>query len=124
MKNINKNNLKQIEIYSEPQDINYIICKVNQDRIAKCGYYNGTKEGWILKLEKVKNYKYVLCVVNSIVKKVYEVDSWQQCKNSRRIKFNGKEASQEISSVFLEKRIPDIYRKKGCANPVQYKKEQ
>ena len=110
-----------MKIYNEPADIDYIICKVKQNRVNKHGYYDATREGWVLKLEKAKNYKYVLAVVKGIVKEVFEVESWEQ-STSKRIEFNGKIAQENIRKFFIGKKIPEKYRKRGCANPVQYKK--
>ena len=110
--------------YDEPKDINYIIFKINQERInnENNDYYKATRSAWLLDKNTAEKYQYALCVVDSIVKKVYKIDSWQKSENSKRIEFNGNEASEEISALFLEKRIPEKYRKRGCANPVLYKK--
>jgi len=39
-----------------------------------------------------------------------------------RFEFFGKEASDDIKMLFLNKRIPENYRKKGMASPVLYHK--
>lgn len=109
--------------YEEPKDIDYIIFKISQERIDNEGIYNATRSAWVLDKNKAEKYKYALCVVDGIVKGVFEVDSWQTNINEpKRIEFNGKEAPDTISSIFLEKRIPEKYRQKGQANPALYKK--
>ncbi len=37
-----------------------------------------------------------------------------------RLGFVGREAPEEIKSLYVGKRIPDEYRKRGAANPVKY----
>lgn len=109
--------------YEEPKNIDYIIFKVSQERIDNEGIYNATRSAWVLDKNKAEKYKYALCVVDGIVKGVFEIDFWQNNINEpKRIEFNGKKASKEISSIFLEKRIPEKYRQKGQANPALYKK--
>ena len=37
-----------------------------------------------------------------------------------RYGFNGYEAPDEIESMYVNKRVPDEYRKPGSANPIRY----
>lgn len=57
--------------YEEPKDINYIIFKINQERIndENNDFYKATRSAWILDKNTAEKYKYALCVVDSIVKK-------------------------------------------------------
>ncbi|NLI94408.1 MAG: hypothetical protein GX350_01170, partial [Erysipelotrichaceae bacterium] len=86
--------------------------------------YEATRQSWVVDFNRVKNYKYVLSVANTVVKKVYEVESWQLTPNSNRKHFIGKEAPKEVSEIFINKRIPDKFTGKGMANPVLYSHKQ
>lgn len=83
--------------------------------------YETVRSAWKLSLDKVKKYKYVLAVVDGIVKKVFEVDNWHYANGiSGRVEFDGKEANESIANIFLNKRIPARFRKKGQASPALY----
>ena len=58
----------------------------------------------------------VAAVVNGVIKKVYRVDRWYYVPERDRYAFEG----VEIDSKYLNKRIPDEYRKKGMAFPTIY----
>lgn len=83
--------------------------------------YETTRSAWKVDPNKAKNYPYVLSVTDGIVKAVYKVHEWHYCNgNSGRAEFTGEEAELEISNIFLNKKIPEKYRKKGNANPTLY----
>ena len=67
-----------------------------------------------------KKYKFVIGSINGIV-----VGCYQNCKGRKdesgiRIKFEGEDADKEFSKKYLGKRIPDVFRQKGAANPCTY----
>lgn len=106
----------------------FIIIKVRQEIVNERNesHYEACRWAWKVSLEKVKAYKYVLCVVNGIVERVFEVEKWQQSKREgleSRYEFIGKVAPQEICVLFVNQRIPEHYRKKGNASPVCYSKK-
>ncbi len=101
----------------------FILIKIKQETADEYTIYEATRKSWVLRLEKAKKYPIVLSVINGIVRKVYEVDKWYvEPTNSKRICFDGKEASVHISEQYINKRIPEEFRKKGAANPAQYSK--
>ena len=110
--------LFSITEYSEPKE-KYIIIKTTTNAIASNGgLYEATRRAWRGNLEKAKKYKYVLSVVNGIVREVYEANWYQY--NPDRIAFDGEVSHDPISSL-KGKLIPKKYRKKGNANPFLYK---
>ena len=122
-----------IETYIEPEDLDYILIKTSYSKIEYCQecnsektteecIYEATRSAWKLSFSKVKNYKYVLGVINGIVKGVYEVDEWKKNEERQRVEFEGHDAPEHIKKYFINKRIPDKYVKKGSANPALYKK--
>ncbi len=111
------------EVYEEP-DLKYIIIKIN-DRVLQernNDIYETVRSAWKVKLAKVKEYKYCLAVLNGVVKNVYMIENWQPDHRGRegRYEFNGQEAPKDIRLLFINKRIPENYRKKGMASPVLY----
>lgn len=107
--------------YQEPKE-DYIIIKTSKGAIEANGsLYEATRRSWKADINKAKKYKYVLSVINGIVKEVYFVDNWYP--DGDRIAFEGKETNDKISSL-KETLIPAKYRKKGMASPFLYKKKQ
>ena len=83
--------------------------------------YATVRSAWKLNVNKAKEYPYVLGVVNGIVKGVYKAKQWNQAPGEKgRIEFTGTEAPNEIKELFMEKRIPEKFRRKGNANPALY----
>lgn len=82
-----------------------------------------TKGNWRISESKAKKYKYVLCVIDGIVREVYEVEKWNKHPDEfGRYYFSGKVASLEIQKIFKSLKIPSKYRKKGSASPILYYK--
>lgn len=107
--------------YNEPEE-DYVIIKTSIKAIeANGGLYEATRRSWNAKLDKAKKYKYVLSVINSIVKEVYYVDEWYSL--GERIAFNGRIAEGPMTAL-KEQLIPAKYRKKGLANPFLYKENK
>ena len=112
-----------LETYEEPNNIKYIIIKTTPDRInndCNGSLYDAVRYSWKVSKNRVDKIRYVLGVVNGIVKEIYEVEKWQLADNEVRYEFIGHVAPEEIRSIFKDKRIPEKYSKKGSANPIQY----
>lgn len=100
----------------------YIIIKVKEYWLnQRNDRYDTTRSAWKLDPNKAKNYPYVLSVTNGIVHEVYKVNEWHYC-NGRdgRSEFTGEVAEQKIRNIFIDKKIPEKYRKKGQASPFLY----
>ena len=105
--------------YTEPEE-DYIIIKTSKGAIEANGsLYEATRRSWKADINRANKYKYVLSVINGIVKEVYIVDKWYL--DGDRIAFEGRETNDNISSL-KETLIPAKYRKKGMASPFLYKK--
>ena len=112
------------EEFIEPDNLDYVIIKTKISTIENNGsLYEATRRAWHLSLEKVKSYPYVLSTINGVVEEVYEVDNWYESEEMNRVEFNGHVAPECVRSLFIDKKIPGIYRKKGSANPALYKRK-
>ena len=111
------------EEYTEP-DLKYIIIKINNRVLEERNnnIYETVRSAWKVNANKVKNYKYALAVLNGVVKNVFEIDGWQGDHRARNGRYEcyGTEASNDVKELFINKRIPKKYRKKGMASPVLY----
>jgi hypothetical protein len=84
--------------------------------------YYAVRHCWRVKLETVSSYKYVLGVVAGVVKAAYEVEYWNFVEEKGRYEFFGHLAPEEISRLFINKEIPERFKKPGLASPVLYSK--
>ena len=112
-------------IYEEP-DFDYVIIKTTITKIRECGgnIYEATRRAWKVG-ERIKQYKYVLSVVNKVVQAVYAVDNWRIVESSEakgRYEFFGSEVTGKNFDSLIGKTIPAKYRVMGMASPVVYKK--
>ena len=100
----------------------FMIIKIKQEFLDKNNgdLYKTCRYAWRITLKRAEPIKYVLCVMNGIVKRVFEVEKWQKADIERRYEFIGKEAPQNIQKQFINKRIPERFRRKGMASPVCY----
>jgi hypothetical protein len=127
MKNLN-------DIFVEPDNVeDFMIIKVKQEVVEeRHGRYEATRYSWKLKLEEAQKRSYVLSVTNGIVRAIYKVSHWEYVTRDNykykrdigRIMFEGVEVTDKaICDRFLNKMIPEKYRKKGMASPTLYCKK-
>ncbi len=112
-------------IYEEP-DFDYVIIKTTYDKVRECGgnLYEATRYAWRAG-ERIKQYKYVLSVINKVVQAVYVVDNWHMVESGEakgRYEFFGSEATGSNFDNLIGKTIPAKYRVMGMASPIVYKK--
>ncbi len=99
----------------------FLIIKVSRLSLAEADRYTCTRSAWKVDINKARKTPYVLSVTDGIVYAVYQAERWNNVAPGR-YEFFGKEAPDEIARLFLNRRIPEKYRKKGLANPVLYSK--
>ena len=104
----------------------FILIKINDYNIAKNGgvendgIYKAVRWCWKIKPSRANKYPYVLAVRYGIVVGVYQINDngWKKIDNSERAYFDGTEAPKEIKDIFLNKKIPERFRKRQ--NPASY----
>lgn len=108
------------EYEDSPDNPKYMIIKVKNYWLSqRADRYETTRSAWKLDINKVAKYPYVLSVTGGIVKEVYKVSEWHNADSSRngRIEFTGTVAEDDVRNIFINKKTPEKYRKKGQANP-------
>ena len=111
------------DVFQDRDDMSYMIIKVKKEVVDSNdgNLYETVRRAWRLNLKKASRFKTVLSAVNGIVRGVYKVDRWQLSDvENGRVEFVGEDAPDEMRTYFLNKRIPEQYRKKGMASPVLY----
>jgi len=117
-------NLSLKEYEDNPSNPDYMIIKIKDYWLSRNGYsiYETVRSAWKLNIEKARKYKYVLAVIGGIVREVFEVFEWHKTSTGDRCEFTGKQAESKIRNIFINKRIPSKYKKRGQASPVLYSK--
>ncbi len=90
--------------------------------IESDGIYRTVRGYWKINPKRANKYPYVLAVRYGIVVGVYKINEngWKKADNSDRAYFDGVEAPKEIQDIFLNKKTPERFKKKGRANPASY----
>ncbi|EXJ22518.1 hypothetical protein ADIAL_2104 [Alkalibacterium sp. AK22] len=92
--------------------------------------YDATRFAWKISKAKSEKVEYVLAVMQGIIIGVFVPTEWKAAtldnfpefnfEEPKRIGFVGHEADSSIKELYLRKRVPVKYRKKGAANPIKY----
>lgn len=114
-------NLKKIEEFDEEDKVLVIKIKENDT-----DYYEQGRKYWVLNLDRARQAKTAVIVVNGEVKCAVRIDenSWEEMPGypedySGKKRYGFKGIILE-NSKYLHHLIPDTYMKKGNANPIQY----
>lgn len=108
-----------------------LIIIVNKSVEERDGLYDAVRYAWRIGKKKAQEAEIVLAVVKGIIKGVYVPLQWLEAKPENfpglgevavegRLGFIGREASADVKNIYMNKRIPDEYRRRGAANPIRY----
>lgn len=120
-----------IERYSaEPAVFEHRAILINVNRSAtETSLYEATRYAWKISKQKAEKAEVVLAVQQGLIIGAFVADRWLEAAAENfpghesvpgRLGFIGREASAELHRLYVRKRIPDSYRKKGAANPIKY----
>lgn len=91
--------------------------------------YDATRYCWKLSRLRAEEAEIVLAAVKGIIKAAFIPKEWLEATAENfpgtedipgRLGFIGEKAPEEIAKLYINKRIPDEYRKRGASNPVRY----
>lgn len=110
------------EEFEDQQELKYCIIKINDNVLNERGsIYETVRKHWKVNLTRVQKIPYVLACHNGIIAEIYETKKWYRSEEMpERSEFIGKVASEDIRQLFINKRLPNKYCKKGMASPVLY----
>lgn len=111
-----------LESFSDIPELKYCIIKISERSINESGsIYEATRKHWRVNFKRVNKIPYVLASLNGVVVDVFQVERWyisplvpESCM------FDGEQAPESIRNLFVNKRLPSSYMKKGMASPVLY----
>lgn len=105
-----------------------VMINVHKTAVAD-NLYEATRFAWRLNPKKVSRAELVLSVRNSIIIGVFTASEWLPATSENfplrdprpgRYGFIGTEAPLTTQELYLRKKIPSKYRKRGAANPIKY----
>jgi hypothetical protein len=115
---------------AEPADFKHRAILINVNRSAvETSLYEATRYAWKINPRKAHRAEIILAVRRGVIVAVFIADKWLPATSEDfpghetvpgRFGFIGTEAPDAIKRRYINKRVPDEYRKQGAANPVKY----
>jgi hypothetical protein len=105
-----------------------LLISVNKSA-ASMSLYEATRYAWKINRRNAKQAEVILATLQGLIVGAFVADDWLEATAANfpghddvpgRLGFVGREASEEIKALYLGKRVPDEYRKRGAAFPVKY----
>lgn len=105
-----------------------LLISVNRSALES-SLYEATRFAWRLNKEKAESAEVILPTIQGLIVGAFVAEKWLQTKSENfpgrenipgRYGFIGAEAPNEIKMLYVGKRVPDKYRKKGASNPIKY----
>lgn len=108
-----------------------LLISVNKS-VSEKSLYDSVRFAWRLNKNKASKADYVFATVQGIIKGVYIAESWLEAtvenfpnlmgleSDNGRYGFIGFEAENEIKEMYIGKRTPEKFRKRGASNPIKY----
>jgi hypothetical protein len=108
-----------------------LLISVNRSA-AERSLYDATRYAWKISKAKAMQAEVVLATMRGLIVGAFIAHDWLEATAANfpdraegdgvpgRLGFVGKEAPDEIRTLYVGKRVPDEYRKRGAANPIKY----
>lgn len=123
-----------IQRYSaEPAIFQHKLLLISVNRTAaERSLYDATRYAWKINEDKAKQAEVILATVQGQIVGAFTAHNWLRATPENfpglaeaegapgRWGFVGEEAPEEIKRLYVGKRVPDEYRKRGAANPIRY----
>jgi uncharacterized protein len=113
-----------------PAEFQHRAILINVNRTAtEVSLYEATRFAWKISPSKAGRSEIVCSVRFGIIVAVFIVKNWLPATSENfpgrepmpgRFGFVGTEANDTIRKMYIGKRLPDEFRKKGAANPIKY----
>lgn len=94
--------------------------------------YDATRYAWKISRSKAMQAEVILSTMQGLIVGAFTAHDWLDATPENfpgrggiggtpgRLGFIGEEAPEEIMRLYVGKRVPDKYRKRGAANPIKY----
>lgn len=115
---------------AEPAAFRHKVLLISVNRsAAETSLYEATRYAWKISRPKAEQAEVILATLQGLIVGAFIADDWLDATAENfpgredmpgRLGFVGREAPADISTVYVGKRVPDEYRKRGAANPIKY----
>jgi hypothetical protein len=105
-----------------------LLISVNRSA-AETSLYEATRYAWKISKSKAKQAEVILATLQGLIVGAFVADDWLEATAENfpgrtevpgRLGFVGREAPAVIKNLYVNRRVPDEYRKRGAANPIKY----
>jgi hypothetical protein len=98
----------------------------------KWSLYDATRYAWRIDIKRASDADVVLATTQGFIVGAFVADDWCEATEANfpgraesggapgRFGFIGREAPAHMLDLYVGKRVPDRYRKRGVANPIRY----
>lgn len=111
-----------------------LLISVNKSA-ADASLYEATRYAWKISRKKAMQAEVILPTLQGLIVGAFIADDWLEAtpenfpgraipdgdeSKPRRLGFVGTDAPEALQKLYVGKRVPDEYRKRGAANPIRY----
>ncbi|MFN0105649.1 MAG: LEM-3-like GIY-YIG domain-containing protein [Bryobacteraceae bacterium] len=105
-----------------------VLISVNRSAI-ETSLYEATRYAWKISRSRAEQAEVILATRQGLIVGAFVADEWLDATAANfpgredlpgRLGFAGQGAPEEIRRQYVNKRVPDEYRKRGAANPIKY----
>ena len=105
-----------------------LLISVNRSA-AETSLYEATRYAWKISRRKATQAEVILSTLQGLIVGAFVADAWLDATAENfpgredapgRLGFVGREAPALLSELYVGKRVPDEYRKRGAAYPIKY----
>jgi hypothetical protein len=106
------------------------VIMINVNRSLEDQYvYEAVRYAWVIDPKKAKRAEYILAVKQGLIIGAYIATDWLRASALNfpghpdapgRWGFKGAEADKKIQQMYVNKRVPEKYKKPGASNPIKY----
>jgi len=115
---------------AEPAVFRHKALLINVNRTAtETSLYNATRYAWKISKGRAEQAEVILATFQGLIVGAFVADAWLEATSANfrgredvpgRFGFVGREAPDEIQTLYVGKRVPEEYGKRGAANPLKY----
>ncbi len=108
-----------------------LLISVNRSEVER-SLYDATRYAWKISRAKAEQAEVILATMQGLIVGAFIAHEWLDATAANfpgradgdgapgRLGFAGEEAPEPMRKLYVGKRVPDEYRKRGAANPIKY----